>query len=62
MEVNLETLVLRYKYDTELLNSHPEYTKYQKDLLNRRIERWKTDIAEYVSSERFIAALKTFKL
>ena len=62
MQRELEALVNRYKFDTELLSSHSGFTEEEKELLKRRIERHKTDIAEYVSSERFSAALKTFKL
>jgi len=62
MFVNLETLVYRYKKDMELLNTHPEYTYEQKELLKKRVQKHKDDIAEYVSSNRFSVALKAFNL
>ena len=54
----LENLVYRLKLDTKLLEKHPE----NKELLEMRIKRHKDDIANYVTSERFSYALKTFNL
>lgn len=62
MFINLECLVNRYKRDTEMLEKHPEYTKEQREIFIKRIEKHKTDIANYVSSERFGYALKAFNL
>ena len=57
-EPTLETFVTRYNKDMELLESHPE----QKELLERRIERHKQDIIDYVISKRFEQKLKYFHL
>lgn len=54
----LENLVNRLKLDTELLEKHPE----NKELLEKRIKQHKDDIANYVTSERFLYALKVFNL
>lgn len=54
----LKHLVYRYKKDVELLEKHPEY----KEMLERRIERHKQDIVDYVTSESFAPALATFNL
>lgn len=58
MEVKLRHLVARYKIDKELLEKHPEH----KELLEKRIERHKKDIVEYVTSSKFEYALKSFNL
>ena len=57
-ESTLETFVARYNKDMELLESHPEH----KELLERRIERHKQDIIDYVTSKRFEPKLKCFHL
>lgn len=55
--VKLHHLVARYKKDTSWLNdaewlmNHPQ----MKDLLEKRIERHKKDIIEYVTSDNFEA-------
>lgn len=54
----LENLVNRLKLDKELLEKHPE----NKELLEKRIKQHKEDIANYVTSERFLHALKVFNL
>lgn len=54
----LENLVNRLKLDKELLEKHPE----NKEPLEKRIKRHKDDIANYVTSERFLYALKVFNL
>lgn len=54
----LENLVNRLKLDKELLEKHPE----NKELLEKRIKQHKDDIANYVTSERFLYALKVFNL
>lgn len=57
-EPTLETFVTRYNKDMKLLESHPE----QKELLERRIERHKQDIIDYVTSKRFESKLKYLNL
>lgn len=57
-EPTLETFVTRYNKDMGLLESHPE----QKELLERRIERHKQDIIDYVTSKRFEPKLKCLHL
>lgn len=54
----LENLVNRLKLDKELLEKHPD----NKELLEKRIKQHKDDIANYVTSERFLYALKVFNL
>jgi hypothetical protein len=54
----LENLVNRLKLDKELLEKHTE----NKELLEKRIKQHKDDIANYVTSERFLYALKVFNL
>ena len=54
----LENLVNRLKLDKELLEKHPE----NKELLEKRIKQHKEDITNYVTSERFLYALKVFNL
>lgn len=45
----LKHLVYRLKADTRLLAKHPEH----KAMLEKRIERHKRDIIDYVTSSRF---------
>ena len=54
----LRNYVARYKLDKELLEKHPE----QKELLERRIERHKQDIVDYVTSKHFECALNNLNL
>ena len=54
----LENLVNRLKLDKELLEKHPE----NKELLEKRIKQHKDDIANYVTTERFLYVLKVFNL
>lgn len=54
----LENYVARYKIDKALLEKHPE----NKELLEKRIERHKQDIVDYVTSERFEIKLKYLNL
>lgn len=57
-QLMLKDLVYRLKLDTELLEKHPE----KKELLKRRIKRYKDDIANYVASKSFSHALGAFNL
>lgn len=54
----LEDLVNRLKLDKELLEKHPE----NKELLEKRIKQHKEDIANYVTSDRFLYALRVLNL
>jgi len=54
----LKHFVRRYKDDMERLSKYPEHSK-ERDLLERRIERHKQDIINYVISESFETVLNT---
>lgn len=54
----LKNYVARYKLDKELLEKHPE----NRELLERRIERHKQDIVDYVTSKRFETQLEYLNL
>lgn len=58
--VSLKQLVCRYKTDVKMLEQYradPE----RRALLERRIEKHKNDIAQYVTSDSFAVALNTYR-
>ena len=54
----LKNYVARYKMDKELLEKHQE----NRELLEKRIERHKQDIVDYVTSKHFECALNNLSL
>lgn len=54
----LKHYVARYKLDKKLLEKYPE----NKELLEKRIERHKQDIVDYVTSKSFECALNNLNL
>lgn len=65
MNNNLNNLVNRYKYDSRLFDNliaKKNHDKYREELLKKRIERHKQQIADYVSNNDFNIYLKLFNL
>lgn len=56
--VDLKTRITRYVFALEMLERHPE----EKDMLQKRVDKYRDDLLEYVTSKDFRERIEYFNL